>query len=146
MENLLFAVLVAIVVWLLVRHARLLKARRAPPPPAATMPRLGTPGTATPEQLARMRACHFDTAGGWSREEADLILDAVDYLRAALREQGRRGEAPLELQNRVLVFLLADDELRESVRRWGAARRAGASGPVLAGVQGARVAGFLRGL
>ena len=46
----------------------------------------------------------------------------------------------------VPLFLLADDELRESVRRWGAARRAGASGPVLAGVQGARVAGFLRGL
>jgi hypothetical protein len=148
MESLWVGILVALAVWLLLRHARQAKARRAAAAmPSATMPRIGTPGSATPEQLERMRACHFETTGGWSREEAQLILDAVDFLRAALREVARSDDPPIEIQNRVLVFLLADEALRRRVMQWGEARRRGAaSNPVLAGPHALRIAAFIKGL
>lgn len=131
MNSLIAGIAVAIAVWLVMRARRLRQqsAKRGEPP-RATMPRIGTPGSATPAQLERLKACHFEQVQGWSREEADLILDAVDYLRAALAEAGPPREAPEDLQNRLLALILGDAALREHVRAWGAARRhAGAEAP-----------------
>lgn len=132
MESLLLAILVAAVVWLLMRHGRTLRKAPTARPSARspTMPRVGVAGTVTAEQLARLKAFEFEPSADWSREEADLILDAVDYLREVIRAVRGGVEAPIELQNRLLVFVLSDAALRERVAAWGAARRA--HGPGLA--------------
>jgi hypothetical protein len=116
-DSLLIALLVAAVVWVLVRQAR---ARAAAARAAArpTMPRFGVPGSVTREQRERLEKLGFDASGQWSREEAQLILDAVAYLREVIRAVRGPGEAPVELQNRLLVFILGDPELRERVRAW----------------------------
>lgn len=150
MESLLIALFVAAAVWVLMRHGRRLRARRAQARFAAaessgTMPRVGVPGTVSAEQLERMKALEFEPAAHWSREEADLILDAVAYLRAVL--VAARGEAspPVELQNRLLVFILGDAELRAAVSAWGEARRAGgAEVPVARDARFERVAAEAR--
>lgn len=86
------------------------------------MPRLGIPGTVTPGQLERLKALEFETSPHWSREEADLILDTVAYLRAVLAACGEADPA-VDLQNRLLIFILSDAALREHVMAWGRARR-----------------------
>jgi hypothetical protein len=48
-----------------------------------------------------------------------------------IREVRGEAEAPIELQNRLLVFVLSDAELRERVAAWGAARRAQGPGVAL---------------
>jgi hypothetical protein len=88
--------------------------------PSATMPRTGTPGTVTAEQLQQLQALNFEPARHWSREEAQLILDAVAYLREVIREVRGQGEAPVDLQNRLLLLILGDAELREAVKAWSA--------------------------
>lgn len=110
------------------RHGRALRARRLRARAAAssqsqpTMPRLGVPGTVTPGQLERLKALEFETSPHWSREEADLILDTVAYLRAVLAARGEADPA-VDLQNRLLVFILSDTALREHVMAWGRERR-----------------------
>lgn len=118
MDSLLIALLVAAVVWLLGRaiRGRIVKTRAAAQP---AMPRIGEPGTVSDEQLERLKALSFETSRHWSREEADLILDAVAYLRAVIAALRGPGEAPLELQNRLLAFILTDAELRKRVGGWG---------------------------
>ena len=123
MDSLIAGIAVAIAVWLVLRARRLRREGGRRSEPRATMPRIGTPGSATPAQLERLEACHFERVQGWSREEADLILDAVDYLRAALAQARAPRDAPEGLQNRLLAFILGDAALREHVRAWGEARR-----------------------
>lgn len=119
LESLLIGLLVAAIVWLLMRHARAARRRRlGAPGPQGTMPRMGQPGTATPAQLERLQALSFEVSPHWSLEEAQLILNAVGYLRAVLRAVRGSGDAPVELQNELLVFILSDVALRERVTRW----------------------------
>lgn len=87
------------------------------------MPRIGKPGTITPAQLQRLQAFHFEPSLEWSREEADLILDAVVYLRAAIEAVTNDRQPPEALQNEVLTFILSDEALRLHVLQWGNERR-----------------------
>ena len=125
MENILLAVVIGFAVWWFMRNARMMRARRqqlsqprpdpeggdAPQP--KSMPRIGVPGTITREQMARLRENDFEPLRQWSREEAQLVLDAVTYLRAAIRMVTGEVGAPIEIQNNILGFILGDDELRE---------------------------------
>lgn len=113
LESLVAAILVAAVVWLLMRHARARRQSRVP-----TMPRMGAPATVTREQIARLQSLHFEPSTSWSREEADLILDAVAYLREVILAVSGQADPPIELQNRLLVLILSDGELRAHVRGW----------------------------
>jgi hypothetical protein len=134
LESLLLAILVAAIVWLVMRHGRTL---RRPAPARPTMPRIGTPGTVTPEQLERLKALEFEPASDWSREEADLLLHAVDYLRQVILAVRGDADPPIELQNRLLVFILSDAALRERVAAWAAS---GAAAPLERDTEFERVA------
>lgn len=135
MDSLLIAVVVGLVVWLFMRRmvnqrTRLRAARQqaaaqgsaAPagesPPDQKTMPRFGVPGSVTRAQLAQLRACHLEPSRQWSREEAQLILNAVAYLRVAITDVTGDDDPPIEVQNDVLGFILTDEALRESVQDW----------------------------
>lgn len=110
-------------------------AARRPARPTNEMPRIGTPRTVTPDQLRRLENCNFTPDKKWSREEADLILDAVIYLRAVCAEAIRQAEPPLPVQNGLLRTILTDQDLRDYVRAWGERRRAAGEAdeePVLA--------------
>jgi hypothetical protein len=87
------------------------------------MPRIGTPGTITDEQINDLKGNLFQPTKEWSFEEAALILDAVTYLRGVCKEALGNEEPPLELQNELLAFILEDQDLRDYVRRWGEDRR-----------------------
>ena len=133
MDSLLIAVAVGIVIWLLMRRAAYARARRqmaarqqqpagagadAPAAGQKTMPRIGTPGTITRTQIAELRALDFEPMRQWSREEAQLILDTVAYLRAVILDETGDSNPPLEVQNRLLGFILTDEELRDSLLEW----------------------------
>lgn len=89
------------------------------------MPRIGEPGTITFNQMRALQRNDFKPDKGWSREEADLILDAVKYLRAVCRDVGEEddGPPPLEVQNALLRFVLTEQDIRDHVRKWGDERR-----------------------
>lgn len=89
------------------------------------MPRVGEPGTITFNQIKAMQQNNFDPDKSWSREEANLILDAVRYLRAVCRDVGDSddGPPPLEIQNAMLRFILTEQDIRDYVRKWGDGRR-----------------------
>lgn len=99
-------------------------ARGASPPPA--MPRLGSPGTITYNQLQALSRNGFTPDKTWSKEEAALILDAVTYLRAVCRAVAgdNDGVPPVEVQNALLVVVLTTEDVRDYVRKWGEERRA----------------------
>ncbi len=133
MDSLLIAVAVGLVIWLLMRRAAYARARRqmaarqgapssegAAPPPGdqKTMPRFGNPGTITRAQIAELRAQNFEPMRQWSKEEAQLILDAVVYFRAVILDETGDKDPPLEVQNTLLGFILTDEELRDSVLEW----------------------------
>ena len=131
MESILLAVVVALAVWLFMRNARAMRQRQrrhrqAPPPPRAgdapepkSMPRFGAAGTITRQQMVQLKQNDFEPHREWSKEEAQLILDSVTYLRAAIRMVTGEAGAPTEVQNNVLAFILGDDDLRDSVLDWG---------------------------
>lgn len=127
MESILLGLLVALLVWLVMRQRRVPPSAARPVEPSAhsgkTMPRIGTPGTATRAQLERLRAFHFEPSSHWSREEAQLILDTVVYLRAAIEQVTGERQPTEALQNQVLVFILSDEALRGHLLRWGEERR-----------------------
>lgn len=130
LDSLIIAMVVAALVWLLMRHGQSLRARRTASRAAApSMPRVGAAGTVTREQLERLKALHFEVSPDWSREEADLILDAVDYLRAVIKLHSGQADPPLELQNRLLVLILGDAALRARLKAWGDERRARGTDP-----------------
>ena len=133
MDSLLIAVAVGLVVWLLMRRAAYARARRqfaarrqvpgaddgAPAPDGQkTMPRFGIPGTITRAQIAELRAHDFEPMRQWSKEEAQLILDTVVYFRAVILDETGDSDPPLEVQNRLLGFILTDEELRDTVLEW----------------------------
>ncbi len=127
-ESLLFAIIIGFTVYLFMRRMRLLKQQRQQPPPTngnasveepGTMPRIGQPGTVTREQIRRLRDNNFEPSRVWSREEAQLVLDSVTYLRAAIYMSIRQESPPIEVQNHLLRLILTDDDLREYVREWG---------------------------
>lgn len=127
-ESLILAVGISVLVWLMMRRTtlkrrRLAEQRRQQAPGAPveqrTMPRYGTPGTVTRDQLKALKANNFEPSRHWSREEAALILDALTYARTAIRERTGETEAPIGIQNNVLQFILGDEELREHVRDHG---------------------------
>ena len=89
------------------------------------MPRDGEPGSITFNQIKAMQQNNFDPDKSWSREEANLILDTVKYLRAVCRDVGDSddGPPPLEIQNALLKLILTEQDLRDYVRKWGEDRR-----------------------
>ena len=120
------AVVVGVTVWLFMRRMRLKRLQQAqaqaqagPAPEPKTMPRLGTPGTITKQQMAQLKKMYFTPDRGWSEEEAALIIDTVMYLRAAIEDTTGETDAPLEIQNQVLGFILTDEELRDYLLSWG---------------------------
>jgi len=93
---------------------------------APAMPRVGTPGTITFNQIQALKRNSFAPDKSWSKEEAALILDAVTYLRAVCRTVAgdEDGPPPLEVQNALLVVVLTTEDVRDYVRKWGEERRA----------------------
>ena len=122
-ENLIFAAVIGVTVYLFVRRIRLLKEQRRGGPveleDAASMPRLGNPGTITREQMRLLKENHFQPSRLWSREEAQLVLDAVIYLRAVIHETTGDEDPPMEIQNELLKLILTDEHLRDYVLEWG---------------------------
>lgn len=119
------AIIVAVMVWAMMRHWRMVQARRAmrahprSNEPRPTMPRFGTPGTVTPEQIKLLKRNHFEPDRGWSFEEAALILDATTYARALLvAETGRRNH-DIDVLNPVFTFIMSDPALRDYIIEWG---------------------------
>ena len=82
------------------------------------MPRLGQPGTITRAQMRSLAANDFQPSRQWSREEAQLILDALAYLRAAIKTVTGETRAPVEVQSKILGLILSDDDLRDYVLDW----------------------------
>ena len=128
-ESLIFALVIALTVYLFMRRLRLIKrqkqmraeeeARGGPPEDPGSMPRLGAPGTITRDQMKELRDNDFEPERQWSKEEAQLILDTVTYLRAVIYMTTEEASPPIEVQNEILKFILTDDELREYVYEWG---------------------------
>ena len=129
MESILLAAVIGLAVWLFMKNARTMRERRRrlgqPPPDTGdapqlkSMPRFGVPRTITREQMARLKENDFEPHRQWSKDEAQLILDSVTYLRAAIRMVTGESGAPIEVQNNILGFILGDDELRDSILDWG---------------------------
>ena len=89
------------------------------------MPRVGEPGSVTFNQIKALQQLSFEPDKSWSREEANLILDAVKYLRAVCRDVGDEddGPPPLAIQNAMLRLILTEQDIRDYVRKWGDDRR-----------------------
>ena len=127
MDSLVLAVAVAVVVWLFLRRARMTRARRNTQLHAVaeggqeqpkSMPRFGKPGSVTRQQLAALKKFDFEPSRHWSMDEAQLILDTVIYLRTAIGDVTGQANPPLDIQNKVLGFILTDEELRDYVLDW----------------------------
>ena len=137
MDSILLGILVALAVWLFMKHRQgnsgslfggLFSGSRSQvndksPPKKREMPRIGTPGTITNEQISALKANFFEPTKKWSFEEAALILDSVTYLCGVCKEVLGKEQPPLELQNELLAFILENQDLRDYVRRWGEDRR-----------------------
>lgn len=146
MNSILLGILVAVAVWLFMKHrqgsganlfgglfssSRSQVQRKSPPKPRE-MPRIGKPGTITDEQINDLKGNLFQPTKEWSFEEAALILDAVTYLRGVCKQVSGNEQPPLELQNELLAFILEDQGLRDYVRRWGEDRgKTGINGKTL---------------
>lgn len=128
-ESLVFALVIGLTVYLFMRRMKLLKQQKrrkaeekelgGPPPEPESMPRLGAPGTITREQTKLLKENDFEPSRLWSREEAQLILDTVTYMRAAIYMITKEADPPIEVQNSVMKAILTDDMLREYVYEWG---------------------------
>jgi hypothetical protein len=159
MDSLIFALLIAVAAWIMFQRAKKTRAQRAQAArsaaqPAAggprTMPRIGTPGTVTREQLQSLKENDFEPSREWSREEAQLILDAVAYLRAAIALTTGDRDAPIEVQNKVLALMLGEAELRDHMLDWSrnltADERASVEAAIPRDAHFARVQAFVREL
>lgn len=129
-ESLIFALVIALTVYLFMRRMRMMKQQKKmqaeeearggePPEDPGSMPRLGTPGTITRDQIRQLKDNDFTPERQWSKEEAQLILDTVTYLRAVIYEATGEANAPIDVQNEILKFILTDEALREYVYEWG---------------------------
>lgn len=129
MESLIFAAVVGLTIYLFMRRMRVLKEtkrrqaeeleRGGPAEEPGSMPRLGTAGTVTRDQIKWLKDNDFEPSRLWSKEEAQLILDTVTYLRAVIYMTTEEADPPIEVQNHLLKFILTDDDLREYVYEWG---------------------------
>lgn len=129
MESLIFAAVIGLTVYLFMRRMRIMKAQKrrqaeelesgGPPEEPSSMPRLGSPGTVTRDQMAWLKDNHFEPQRVWSKEEAQLIIDTVIYLRAVIYTATEETDPPIDVQNHLLKFILTDDALREYVYQWG---------------------------
>ena len=129
-ESLIFALVIALTVYMFMRRLRLIKQQKKKKAEEeargdkvledpASMPRLGAPGTITREQIKQLKNNDFTPESQWSKEEAQLILDTVTYLRAVIYEATGEAGAPIGVQNDILKFILTDHVLREYVYQWG---------------------------
>ena len=129
MESLVIAFAIGLLVWLMMRRIfqqrirQRMAAQQAQledsgdaPAEQRSMPRIGRPGTVTRAQLAQLRESHFEPSRQWSHEEAQLILDTVAYLRKVVEDQTGDRDPPIEIQNKVLGFILTDEDLRAAVQ------------------------------
>ena len=137
MDSILLGIVVALVVWIFIKRRQgnsgnlfggLFTGLRSwvQPKPATKrreMPRIGTPGTITDDQVNALKRNLFEPSKEWSFEEAALILDTVTYLRGVCREVLGKEQPPLELQNEVFAFILENQDLRDYIRKWGEDRR-----------------------
>ena len=132
-NSLVVALAIGIAAFILIRRFRRRKPGATPSAAAArtaaqapAMPRIGTAGTITFNQIQALKRNSFAPDKSWSREEAALILDAVTYLRAVCRTVAgdEDGPPPLEVQNALLVVILTTEDVRDYVRKWGEERRA----------------------
>ncbi len=129
MESLIFAAVIGLTVYLFMRRMKALKTKKrlqaeeaergGPPEDPGSMPRLGTPGTITREQIKWLKDNDFEPSRLWSKEEAKLILDCVTYLRSVIYMTTDEADPPIDVQNHLLKFILTDDDLREFVYEWG---------------------------
>lgn len=129
MENLIFAAVIALTVYLFMRRLKIMKAQKRrqaeqaasgeQPEDPGSMPRLGNPGTITREQIKLLKENDFEPSRLWSTEEAKLILDTVTYQRAVIYMKTGEADPPIEVQNQLIKIILSNDELREYVYEWG---------------------------
>lgn len=129
MENLIFAAVIGLTVYLFMRRLKIMKAQKRqqaeqaagaePPEDPGSMPRLGKPGTITREQIKLLKENDFEPSRLWSMEEAKLILDTVTYQRAVIYMTTGETDPPIEVQNKLIKLILGNDELREYVYEWG---------------------------
>ena len=123
MESLILAVCVALFVWLFMRRQRLKRKQnildqqealaKGPPQEQKSMPRIGKAGSITRTQMKALKDNDFEPSRIWSQEEAQLILDSLDYLRAVIARKTGEKKPPMDVQNQVLAFILSDEALRE---------------------------------
>lgn len=128
MENLIFAAVIGLTVYLFMRRLKIMKAQKrrqaeeaenGPPEDPGSMPRLGSPGTITREQIRLLKENDFEPSRLWSAEEAKLILDAVTYQRAVIYMTTGETDPPIDVQNQLIKLILGTDEIREYVYEWG---------------------------
>lgn len=131
-ESIVIAFLIGGGIWFILqmnRKRRLEQVARArdedepSPEERGSMPRVGVPGTLTKAQIRVLQSNGFVYDKGWSKEEAALILDTLAYLRAVCRHVAPDVDAPVEVQNELLSFILVHDDLRDHLRGWSEARR-----------------------
>lgn len=128
MNSIIVALLVGLATWIFLKAAQKARQRWVVPDSSSAvrqkaMPRIGTPGTITEEQISLLKKNLFTPAKDWSFEEAALILDATTYLRAVCADIPGSKDQSLKLHNELLNFILADQGLREYVLKWGKDRR-----------------------
>jgi len=137
MDSIILGILFALAVWIFMKQRQgnskglfggLLTGSRSqgqpkPPQRQREIPRIGTPGTITDEQIDALKQNFFEPSKKWSFEEASLTIDSVTYLRGVCKEVLGNEQPPFELQNELLAFILQNQDLRDYVRKWGEDRR-----------------------
>jgi hypothetical protein len=132
-QGLFYAVCAAGVLFLMFRRRKGQAPRRSlfrrtpsnePTDSSQSMPRIGVPHSVTIDQLDQLEQFNFPRERSWSKEEADLIIDSVVYLRGVCAETIDDPEPELRIQNELLKTILTDQDLRDYVRAWGEKRRA----------------------
>ena len=128
-ENLIFALVIGLTVYMFMRRLRSLKQQKKlqknknvvanTGQEPGSMPRIGKSGTITRQQIQSLKDNNFEPSRIWSSEEAQLILDTVTYLRSAIYMVTQEKNAPIEVQNTILKFILTNEDLRDYVYRWG---------------------------
>jgi hypothetical protein len=129
MESLIFAAVIGLTVYLFMRRIKMMKEQKRrlaeqaagvePPEDPGSMPRLGSPGTITREQIKLLKENDFEPSRLWSMEEAKLILDAVTYQRAVIYMTTGEADPPVDVQNQLMKLILGTDDLREYIYEWG---------------------------
>ncbi len=93
-----------------------------------SMPRIGTPGSITEEQVEALKRENLEPGRDWSFEEAGLVLHTVEYFRWVSEIVTDEYYPPIDIQNKLLAFILTDQDLRDYVRKWGRKRANGGTG------------------